>query len=71
MENEDDFDVVVYALQNFYDYLAAADRDQTEVMCGMTLMQQLRAEQRIELQEAIKVWKKYKHENTIYRRHSH
>lgn len=61
-EDDDDFDVVVHALQGFCDYLAAADVDSTEVMCGMTLMQQLRAEQCLELQEAIKVWKKHKYE---------
>ena len=62
---EEDFDVVIKVLETHKAKLLAMDSG--DVLCGIGIMQQIRAEQCAELSQAIKLWKEYKSANTIHR----
>ena len=56
VEDDEPYDVVLRVLQEHYDKLEAMDKN-TNVF---GIMQQIRMEQCYNLQEAMRVWKKYK-----------
>lgn len=56
VEDDEPYDVVLSVLQEHYDKLEAMDKN-TNVF---GIMQQIRMEQCYNLQEAMRVWKKYK-----------
>lgn len=56
VEDDEPYDVVLHVLQEHYNKLEAMDKN-TNVF---GIMQQIRMEQCYNLQEAMRVWKKYK-----------